>query len=77
VSAGEEGRRPGGFCGLPKEGEGGIGRLGRREKGRGGKGRRFSFLFLNPFQIHFSNFQTSIKEETMHSNHVAQAIIIF
>jgi hypothetical protein len=68
---------PGGFRGLPKEGEGGMGRLGHTEKGRGGKGRRFSFLFLNPFQIQFSNFQTSIKQETMHSNHDAQALIIF
>jgi hypothetical protein len=48
--------------------------MGRKKKGRGGKGKGFSFF--NSFQIHFSNFQTSIKQETMHSNHDAQSFII-
>jgi hypothetical protein len=45
---------------------------GKRGEERKGKG----FLFLNYFQIHFSNFQTSLKQETMHSNHDAQALNI-
>jgi hypothetical protein len=50
-----------------REGE----RLGRRrgELGRGERG--LGVFFLNSFQIHFSNFQTPVKQETMHSNHVA------
>jgi hypothetical protein len=40
------------------------------------RGERFGFFFSNSFQIHFSNFQTSLKQETMHSNHDAQALII-
>jgi hypothetical protein len=46
-----------------------------REKGRGERGKGF-FLFLNLFSNSFSNFQTSIKQETMHSNHDAQSLII-
>jgi hypothetical protein len=44
----------------------------------GGKGReeREKEIFSNSFQIRFSNFQTSIKQETMHSNHDAHALII-
>jgi hypothetical protein len=42
---------------------------------RGEGFRDFSFL-KNSFQIHFSNFQTSLKQETMHSNHDAQALVI-
>jgi hypothetical protein len=45
-----------------------------REKGRGERG--LGILFLNSFQIHFSNIQTSLKQETMHSNHDAQALVI-
>jgi hypothetical protein len=44
----------------------------KRERGEG-KG----ISFFNSFQIHFfSNSQTSIKQETMHSNHDAQSLII-
>jgi hypothetical protein len=50
--------------------------LGQLERKRG-RGRRFSlFFFLNSFQIRFSNFQTSIKQKSMHSNHDAQTLII-
>jgi hypothetical protein len=45
-----------------------------REERRGMRG--LGILFLNPFQIHFSNFQTSLNQETMHSNHDAQALVI-
>jgi hypothetical protein len=48
-----------------------MGRLGR--KGRKERGERFRDF---SFQIHFSNFQTSLKQETMHLNHDAQALII-
>jgi hypothetical protein len=58
-----------------KDGPAGVGR--KRGKGRGERGERKGFLFfLNSFQIHFLNFQTSIKQETMHSNHDAQSLII-
>jgi hypothetical protein len=61
------------FAGLrEKEREGG-GPAGPKEKGERGLG---IFLFKNSFQIHFSNFQTSLKQETMHSNHDAQALVI-
>jgi hypothetical protein len=50
------------------------GMLGRRGEKRG-RGRRFS-LFFNSFQIRFSNFQTSNKQKSMHSNHDAQTLII-
>jgi hypothetical protein len=52
-----------------------MGRLGLKGKGERGEGKRF-FLFLNRFSNSFSNFETSIKQETMHSNHDAQALII-
>jgi hypothetical protein len=51
----------------------------RERKGVGStgkEGREGFLLFFNSFQIRFSNFQTSIKQETMHSNHDAQALII-
>jgi hypothetical protein len=67
------GRRPGLACGLRKRGRERDGQLGLKGKGERGKGFP---LFFNSFQIHFSNFQTSIKQETMHSNHDAQALII-
>jgi hypothetical protein len=69
---GKKGQRPGRVCGPKEDREGKeLGRL--EEKGE----RREGFLFLNTFQIHFfSNFQTSIKKETMHSNHDAQSLII-
>jgi hypothetical protein len=38
------GRRPREVCGLRREREGGMGRLGRKEKGRGGKGKGFLFF---------------------------------
>jgi hypothetical protein len=50
--------------------------VGPAEEKRG-RGRRFSFsFFLNSFQIRFSNFQTSIKQKPMHSNHDAQTLFI-
>jgi hypothetical protein len=59
-------------------------RAERKERGRwAGEPREkreevwgLGISFLNFFQIHFSNFQTSLKQETMHSNHDAQALII-
>jgi hypothetical protein len=54
-----------------EEKKNGPGKWAEGRKGRGERGK--GFLFLNSFQIHF---QTSIKQETMHSNHVAQALII-
>jgi hypothetical protein len=49
-----------------------VGRKGGKGDGR----REKDFLFLKLFSNSFSNFQTSIKQETMHSNHDAQALII-
>jgi hypothetical protein len=48
----------------------------RRERGEGVKA--FSFFFKKKsFQIRFfSNFQTSIKQKSMHSNHDTQTLII-
>jgi hypothetical protein len=73
---GKKGRRPGvGFRLREKEKEKWAGeRWAGREKGRGERG--FGVFFLNSFQIHFSNFQTLLKQETMHSNHDAQALVI-
>jgi hypothetical protein len=51
----------------------GLAGLRRKERGEGVKG---FFLFLFSFQIRFSNFQTSIKQKPMHSNHDAQTLII-
>jgi hypothetical protein len=48
-----------------------LGRLRRKKRGEGE-----GFPFLNSFQICFSNFQTSIKQKSMHSNHDAQTLII-
>jgi hypothetical protein len=56
-----------------KKKKSGSGEWAAREGG--GRGKGFSF-FLNSFKIHFSNFQTLLKQETMHSNHDAQALII-
>jgi hypothetical protein len=64
-----------GFAGCGEKERGG-GPVGPKEK-RGEEERRgVFFLFLNSIQIHFSNFQTSLKQETMHSNHDAQALVI-
>jgi hypothetical protein len=61
-------------CGK-REGESWAGGVDRkREKGER-RGKR-DFLFLKLFSNSFSNFQTSIKQETMHSNHDAQSLII-
>jgi hypothetical protein len=49
-----------------------VGRLGLKRKGERGLG----FFFLFNFFSNFSNFQTSLKQETMHSNHDAQTLII-
>jgi hypothetical protein len=58
-----------------REGEGG-GEAGPKEKrGEGERGEGFSFL-KKSFQIHFSNFQTSLKREIMHPIHDAQALVI-
>jgi hypothetical protein len=51
---------------------GGVGRKGGKGKGR----EVWGFFFLNSFQNRFSNFQTSLKQETMHSNHDAHSLII-
>jgi hypothetical protein len=72
-------RRPGKVGGLREEEKrkkkSGPGkRWAGREERRGMRG--LGILFLNPFQIHFSNFQTSLNQETMHSNHDAQALVI-
>jgi hypothetical protein len=53
--------------------ERGVGPVGEK---REGEGEGFLFFFLNSFQICFSNFQTSIKQKSMHSNHDAQTLII-
>jgi hypothetical protein len=70
---GKEGQWPGWVCGLRKkrEGEGG-GPTGPKEK----RGEGFRVFFLFNFFSNFSNFQTSLKQETMHSNHDAQTLII-
>jgi hypothetical protein len=49
----------------------------KRRKGKGEKGFRVS-LFLKKilFKFVFSNFQTSLKQETTHSNDDAQELII-
>jgi hypothetical protein len=59
-----------------KKRKAGRGKWVAREKGVREE-RGFEFFFLNSFQICFSNFQTSIKQETMHSNHDAQSLIIY
>jgi hypothetical protein len=76
LRAREEGRRPGSPRGLKeKKKKKGLGRLREKGERRGSEG--FSFLFFNYFfQIRFSNFQTSIKQKSMHSNHDAQTLII-
>jgi hypothetical protein len=77
--AGERGRRPRPVRGLQerkkkKSGPGGGKWAAREEKG---KGEMFGvFFFLNSFQNRFSNFQTSLKQETMHLNHDAHSLII-
>jgi hypothetical protein len=60
--------------GLWRGGEGNWAGWRKRERG---EGERDFFFFSNSFHIRFSNFQTSIKQETMHSNHDAQALIIY
>jgi hypothetical protein len=70
----EKGRRP---CWLRAEkGEkerGEVGRLGLKRKGERILGFSFFKILL---KLIFSNFQTSLKQETMHSNHDAQALVI-
>jgi hypothetical protein len=69
----KEGRRPERVCGLKEKGKGmGVGPAGRKWR----EERERGFSFFNSFQIRFSNFQTSIKQETMHSNHDPQSLII-
>jgi hypothetical protein len=58
-----------------EEKKNGSGKWAAREEREMGEGKRISF-FLKLFSNSFSNFQTSIKQETMHSNHDAQALII-
>jgi hypothetical protein len=49
-----------------------MGRLRTRERG---EGKRYFLLKL--FSNHFfSKFQNSLKQETMHSNHDAQSLIV-
>jgi hypothetical protein len=49
-----------------------MGRLEEKRERRGEKGFSFKTLF-KPF---FSKFQNSLKQETMHSNHDAQSLIV-
>jgi hypothetical protein len=49
-----------------------VGRLGLKRKAE----RDLGFFFLKLFSNSFSNFQTSLKQETMHSNRDAQTLII-
>jgi hypothetical protein len=75
--SGKEGQWPGRVCGLRKKKR----KAGRRKWAAREKGvreeRGFEFFLSNSFQIRFfSNFQTSIKQQTMHSNHDAQSLII-
>jgi hypothetical protein len=75
----EKGRRPGTVCGLwvkEKKKRQGVGRLGQKREGKRGERFRVFLFFLKKIQNYFSNFQTSFKRETMHSNHDAQALII-
>jgi hypothetical protein len=53
-----------------------MGLLGRMEKGRGGKRKKGFLFFKKTLFKSFSYFQTSIKQETMHSIHDAQTLII-
>jgi hypothetical protein len=63
-------------CGLKgKKRKREVGRLGRKRKGEREEGFRV-FFFLVLFKFIFSNLQTSLKQETMHSNHDAQTLII-
>jgi hypothetical protein len=55
-----------------RDGEGNWASWKRRERGE----RKVFLFLLNSFQIRFSNFQTSIKQKSMHSNHDAQTLII-
>jgi hypothetical protein len=74
--SGKEGQRPRRVCGLrKKKRKGGRGKWAAREKGVREE-RGFEFFFLNSFQIRLSNFETSIKQETVHSNHDVQSLII-
>jgi hypothetical protein len=45
-------------------------------QGKRGEGVREMGFCKTLFQIHFSIFQNSLKQETMHSNHDAQSLII-
>jgi hypothetical protein len=59
--AGEGGRQPSSFwAGKRKKRRSGLGGL-KVERGKGRRG--LGFLFLNHFQIRFSNFQTSLKHK--------------
>jgi hypothetical protein len=51
-----------------------MGMLG--QKRRKGRGEGFGVFLFKFFSNSFSNFQTPLKQETMHSNHDAQALII-
>jgi hypothetical protein len=53
-----------------------LGRLEEKGEGKGRKEEKKVFFFKNSFQNRFSNFQTSIKQKSMHSNHDAQTLII-
>jgi hypothetical protein len=69
------GKKAGGLARFGPRKEGGLARNERREERE--KRRKEGFLFfLNSFQNRFSNFQTSIKQKSMHSNHGAQTLII-
>jgi hypothetical protein len=49
--------------------DGSAGGKEREEKGKG-------FSFKTPFKPFFQKFQNSLKQETMHSNHDAQSLIV-
>jgi hypothetical protein len=73
--AGERGRWPASLRAGKRKGRSGLGGL-KGERGRGRRGLGFLFFLKKLFKFVFSNFQTSLKQETMHSNHDAQALII-
>jgi hypothetical protein len=76
LRARERGCRPELACGLRKEIGREWGRWGGPQEGKGRDEREKGFSFFKFFSNSFSNFQTSIKQEIMHSNHDAQSLII-
>jgi hypothetical protein len=75
VREGEKGPAAHGGSRAAERKRGRDGPAGPQGKGERGKGKWVS-LFFKFFSNSFSNFQTSIKQETMHSNHDALSLII-